>query len=146
MTRTVATLLEPAGLAGLAQLLDAADLPSADIADPGRLIIRIEADSLVGFGGLEGEGSDRLLRSIVVVPDRRRHGLGRVLVAALERQAHDLGVERLHLLTTTAAPFFRALGYADIIAPPTFATVVAMESVTSTPVALVLDSFHTFKV
>jgi N-acetylglutamate synthase-like GNAT family acetyltransferase len=101
MTRTVATLLEPAGL------------PSADIADPGRLIIRIEADSLVGFGGLEGEGSDRLLRSIVVVPDRRRHGLGRVLVAALERQAHDLGVERLHLLTTTAAPFFRALGYAD---------------------------------
>lgn len=59
MTRTVATLLEPAGLAGLAQLLDAADLPSADIADPGRLIIRIEADSLVGFGGLEGEGSDR---------------------------------------------------------------------------------------
>jgi hypothetical protein len=38
MTRTVATLLEPAGLAGLAQLLDAADLPSADIADPGRLI------------------------------------------------------------------------------------------------------------
>ena len=113
MTRTVATLLEPAGLAGLAQLLDAADLPSADIADPGRLIIGIEADSLVGFGGLEGEGSDRLLRSIVVVPDRRRHGLGRVLVAALERQAHDLGVERLHLLTTTAAPFFRALGYAD---------------------------------
>ena len=113
MTRTVAPLIEPAGLAGLAQLLDAADLPSADIADPGRLIIRIEADSLVGFGGLEGEGSDRLLRSIVVVPDRRRHGLGRVLVAALERQAHDLGVERLHLLTTTAAPFFRALGYAD---------------------------------
>ena len=113
MTRTVATLLEPAGLAGLAQLLDAADLPSADIADPGRLIIRIEADSLVGFGGLEGEGSDRLLRSIVVVPDRRRLGLGRVLVADLERQAHDLGVERLHLLTTTAAPFFRALGYAD---------------------------------
>ncbi|GAA3275942.1 hypothetical protein GCM10020258_55580 [Sphingomonas yabuuchiae] len=56
MTRTVATLLEPAGLAGLAQLLDAADLPSADIADPGRLIIRIEADSLVGFGGLEEKG------------------------------------------------------------------------------------------
>ncbi len=124
MTRMVATVLEPAGLAGLAQLLDAANLPSADLADPGRLFFQIEADSLVGFGGLEGEGADRLLRSIVVVPDRRRHGLGRVLVAALERQAHDLEVKRLHLLTTTAAPFFRALGYADAdrgAAPPAIA-------------------------
>ena len=66
MTRTVATLLEPAGLAGLAQLLDAANLPSADLADPGRLFFRIEAGSLVGFGGLEGAGADRLLRSIAV--------------------------------------------------------------------------------
>ena len=67
MTRMVATVLEPAGLAGLAQLLDAANLPSADLADPGRLFFRIEAGSLVGFGGLEGAGADRLLRSIVVV-------------------------------------------------------------------------------
>lgn len=113
MTGLTITALEPAELAGLAWFLDAASLPSADLADPGRLFFRFEADSLVGYGGLEGEGADRLLRSIVILADRRGHGLGRALVATLERQARDFGVERLHLLTTTAAPFFRAIGYAD---------------------------------
>lgn len=116
--------LEPAELAELAWFLDAANLPSADLADPDRMFFRFEADSLVGYGGLEGEGTDRLLRSIVVLADRRGHGIGQALVATLERQASDLGVERLHLLTTTAAPFFRTLGYADAdrgAAPPTVA-------------------------
>ncbi len=124
MTGLTITALEPAELAGLAWFLDATSLPSADLADPGRLFFRFEADSLVGYGGLEGEGADRLLRSIVVLADRRGHGLGRALVATLEQQARDLGVERLHLLTTTAAPFFRALGYADAdrgAAPPAIA-------------------------
>ncbi len=112
MTGLTITALEPAELAGLAWFLDAASLPSADLAAPGRLFFRFEADSLVGYGGLEGEGADRLLRSIVILADRRGHGLGRALVATLEQQARDLGVRRLHLLTTTAAPFFRALGYA----------------------------------
>ena len=119
-----ATSLGPDEIAGLARFLDAASLPSADLADPGRLFFRIEADSLVGYGGLEGEGPDRLLRSIVILADRRGHGLGRALVAILERQARNLGVERLHLLTKTAAPFFRAIGYADAdrgAAPPAVA-------------------------
>ncbi|MFK3890991.1 arsenic resistance N-acetyltransferase ArsN2 [Sphingomonas sp. NPDC079357] len=118
------TALEPDDLTELARLLDAANLPSADLVDPGRLFFRFEADSLVGYGGLEGEGDDRLLRSIVILADRRRHGLGRTLVTTLERQAHTLGVRRLHLLTTTAAPFFRTLGYADAdrgAAPPAVA-------------------------
>jgi len=86
--------------------------------------LRAATDSLVGYGGLEGEGADRLLRSIVILVDRRRHGLGRALVTTLERQAHTLRVRRLHLLTTTAAPFFRTLGYADAdrgAAPPPIA-------------------------
>ena len=125
MTGLTITALEPDELAGLARLLDAASLPSADLADPGRQLFRFEADSPGGYGGLEGEGADRLLRSIVILADRRGHGLGQALVATLERQARDLGVERLHLLTTTAAPFFRALGYADTdrsTAPPPVAT------------------------
>ncbi|MCU6453418.1 arsenic resistance N-acetyltransferase ArsN2 [Sphingomonas sp. A2-49] len=108
-----AALLDPGELAGLAWCLDAANLPSADLADPGRLFFRFEADSLVGYGGLEGEGADRLLRSIVILADRRGHGVGRTLVTTLEQQARNRGVERLHLLTTTAASFFRALGYTD---------------------------------
>lgn len=124
MTKLTITALEPDELAGFARLLGAASLPSADLADPGRLFFRFEADSLVGYGGLEGEGADRLLRSIVVLADRRGQGLGRALIATLERQARDLMVERLHLLTTTAAPFFRALGYIDAdrgAAPPAVA-------------------------
>ncbi len=124
MTGLTITALEPDELTGLARLLDAASLPSADLAEPDRLFFRFEADDLVGYGGLEGEGADRLLRSIVILADRRRHGLGRVLVTTLERQAHTLGVRRLHLLTTTAAPFFRTLGYADAdrsAAPPAIA-------------------------
>lgn len=65
-----ATSLGPDELAGLAWFLDAASLPSADLANPGRLFFRFEADSLVGYGGLEGEGADRLLRSIVILADR----------------------------------------------------------------------------
>ena len=120
---TIATV-ESDELAGLAGLLNDASLASADLADPGRLFFRFEADNLVGYGGLEGDGAYRLLRSIVILADRRGHGLGRALVATLEQQARNFGVERLHLLTTTAAPFFRALGYADAdcgVAPPAVA-------------------------
>lgn len=124
MMELTATSLGPDEIAKLASFLETANLPSADLADPGRLFFQFEADRLVGYGGLEGGGADRLLRSIVVLPDRRGHGLGRALVATLERQARNLGVERLHLLTTTAAPFFRTLGYADAdrgAAPPAVA-------------------------
>ena len=113
MTKLIITPLESSELAGLAQFLNTADLPNSDLAEPDRMFYRFDADSLVGYGGLEGQGTDRLLRSIVILGDHRGHGLGRALVATLEQQAHDLGGRRLHLLTTTAAPFFRALGYID---------------------------------
>ena len=95
VTRMTAALLDPGELAGLAWFLDAASLPSADLAEPDRMFFRFEAESLVGYGGLEGEGPDRLLRSIVILADRRGHGLGQALVATLEQQARDLEVEAL---------------------------------------------------
>ena len=49
--------------------------------------------------------------SIVTAPGRRGQGLGRALLAALEAEARRHGAERLHLLTTTAAPFFSRYGY-----------------------------------
>ena len=125
MTELTITTLEPGELSGLAGFLDAASLPSADLAEPGRMFFRFDADGLVGYGGLEGEGADRLLRSIVILTDRRGNDLGRALVATLEQKARDLGVRRLHLLPTTAAPFFRTLGYADAgrrAAPPAVAS------------------------
>lgn len=125
MTTLVATRLRADELSGLVRLLEAASLPSADLAEQDRVFFRFDADYVVvGYGGLEGEGSDRLLRSLVVVSDRRGAGIGHAMVASLEQEARELGVQRLHLLTTTAARFFRAIGYLASnrdMAPPTIA-------------------------
>lgn len=100
-------------LGELRDALAASGLPVADLAEPGRAFFRFDDDAgLVGFGGLEGKGTDRLLRSLLVAADRRGAGLGRAMLAVLEAQARELDVARLHLLTTTAAPFFAANGYA----------------------------------
>ena len=95
----------------LIAVLDAAKLPTVDILNGGRDFFRFEDHALVGFAGIEGNGPDRLLRSVVVVPSRRSVGAGSALVAALERLAVSQGVERLHLLTTTARAFFERCGY-----------------------------------
>lgn len=117
-----ATPLDPADLGELRDALTASGLPVADLAESGRTFFRFDDGAgLVGYGGLEGEGADRLLRSLLVVADRRGAGFGRAVLAALEARARELGVARLHLLTNTAAPFFAASSYAaaDRNAAPT---------------------------
>ena len=105
--------LDPDNLGGLRDALAASGLPVADLAEPGRAFFRFDDDAgVVGYGGLEGLGADRLLRSLLVVTDRRGDGLGRSVLALLENVARVMQVERLHLLTDTAAPFFAANGYA----------------------------------
>ncbi|WP_454887132.1 GNAT family N-acetyltransferase [Sphingomonas oryzagri] len=81
-------------------------------------------DAPIGFVGLEGSGPDRLLRSLVVLPGRKRQGHGGLLVAHAETFARRSGAERLHLLATTIPDFFRVRGYrpADrAMAPATIA-------------------------
>ncbi|HEY0112185.1 MAG TPA: arsenic resistance N-acetyltransferase ArsN2 [Allosphingosinicella sp.] len=109
-----AVSLTPGGLFELSRSLEAAGLPVDDLEEPGRAFFRFEDEGgAVGYGGLEGEGSDRLLRSLVVAPERRGQGLGRLVLAEIEEQARDSGAARLHLLTTTAAAFFAANGYQE---------------------------------
>ena len=109
----VATELDAASIDGMAHFLAAAGLPTSDLMAPDRAFYRFDASTTAGYGGLEGVGPDRLLRSLVVVHDLRRMGLGRTIVAALEDKARTLGALRLHLLTNGASPFFRACGYAN---------------------------------
>ncbi|HEY0625219.1 MAG TPA: arsenic resistance N-acetyltransferase ArsN2 [Allosphingosinicella sp.] len=98
----------------LIHTLARSSLPTEDVNEQGRSFFRFEDDEgLVGFGGWEGEGRDRLLRSLVVVEGRQRQGLGSIVLAQLETEAKDAGADRFHLLTTTAASFFRANGYRD---------------------------------
>lgn len=100
-------------LGELRDALAASGLPVADLSEPGRAFFRFDDHAgLVGYGGIEGHGTDRLLRSFLVATDRRGDGLGRVMLRLLEGEARELGVVRLHLLTNTAASFFAASGYA----------------------------------
>ena len=100
----------------LIRLLTQLGLPAEDVDEPGRTFFRFEDDAgLIGYGGWEGRGADRLLRSLVITPARQRQGLGSTALAKIEFYAHQSGAERLHLLTTTAAMFFRSHGYLDAV-------------------------------
>jgi GNAT superfamily N-acetyltransferase len=81
--------------------------------------------TLVGVGGLtrdiySGEPRTGRLRHLYVRREWRRRGIGRVLVAELERRAsaHFTALV-LRTDTATAAQFYRALGYEQIAVPPT---------------------------
>ncbi len=66
---------------------------------------------MVGTGALQWFGDAALLRSVAVAAEFRNTGLGRRIVAELEKAARAAGISALVLLTTTARGFFEALGY-----------------------------------
>jgi len=103
----------PADLPAIVSLLRAAALPTDDLADIAELRTWVlqSGTALRGVIALEPFGTEGLLRSLAVEPDSRRTGLGRTLVARLERDAAREGLRRLVLLTQTAESFFRGLGY-----------------------------------
>jgi N-acetylglutamate synthase-like GNAT family acetyltransferase len=103
-------------LGDVAALLAEAGLPTDDLAEPGRRFWRFR-DGLgdtVGVAGLEIDGTDALLRSVVVAPPRRRCGVGHDIVRRTLDFAAALGARRAFLLTTTAREFFAAQGFSPI--------------------------------
>lgn len=107
-----------ADLAPIHVLLDAANLPSADIgaAQLAHFLVArsTDSDELAGVVGLEPTAPVALLRSLAVAPSRRGAGVGAVLVAAIEALAAGQGINELVLLTTGAERFFARLGYSVI--------------------------------
>lgn len=101
-----------ADLTAICKLLASAGLPTSDLssAQPEFLAIR-DGDVLVAAGALQRVGASALLRSVVVSPERQGTGLGDSIVLALENAAREAKVERLILLTQTAAAFFARHGY-----------------------------------
>lgn len=69
---------------------------------------------LVAVAGLEKSGSRGFLRSLAVMPGRRRRGVGEALVSQSELAALVAGVREIYLLTPAAADFFRRLGYQEL--------------------------------
>jgi amino-acid N-acetyltransferase len=103
---------QAADLPAVLTVLQDAGLPTADLESARSLHMwLLEAEeSLIGVIGLERFGVYALLRSLAVAPSYRQRGMGRRLVARLERDAQADGVEQLVLLTETADKFFGAMG------------------------------------
>jgi|SRR5579862_9863987 len=107
----------PRDRARIREFLEAANLPTGDLdeAKPQFVLATTQdADELVGTGALQLFGRVALLRSVAVVPRLRRSGLGRGIVAELERLAREARVKDLVLLTTTAREFFERVGFGVI--------------------------------
>ncbi|WP_420456922.1 arsenic resistance N-acetyltransferase ArsN2 [Rubrivirga sp.] len=100
----------------LRDLLSASDLPTRDLSasDAGRFLVLRAGNAVVGCVAVEPYGDAGLLRSLAVAPELRGLGLGDRLVDAAEATARTGGLGSLVLLTTTAAGFFQARGYAPL--------------------------------
>ena len=69
---------------------------------------------LVGFGRASSDGFSRaVLWDIVVAGDLQGHGLGRRVIEELLHAPPVVGVERVYLMTTNSAGFYRQLGFQD---------------------------------
>jgi len=97
---------------------DLADVSAHFLDAGGDFLVVEETAHLVGMGGIRPNNHEEAeVRHIRVHPARRRRGIGRLLMTALEARARELGFERVHLDTATNQPeaiaFYRALGYSD---------------------------------
>lgn len=87
-------------------------LPTGDLAaSRPQFIVACDGEQLIGTGAIAPFGSAALLRSVAVSAQWRSAGVGRLIVAELERRARAAGIGRLVLLTLTARDFFARLGY-----------------------------------
>jgi amino-acid N-acetyltransferase len=91
-------------------LLNKENLPVSDIEQANWFaLLGIKNDGeLSAVGGLELCGNSLLLRSVVVDPQIRGKGLGRLLVERLLSQAEMSGFGAVHLLTLDAEEYFSA--------------------------------------
>jgi N-acetylglutamate synthase-like GNAT family acetyltransferase len=95
----------PAFLAALRE----AGLPTEDLSMPGQRFFAFEGGG--AFGGFALSGRIALLRSLVVVADRRHSGLGTAALKALLHEIGSVGATEVWLLTTSASGFFERLGF-----------------------------------
>jgi N-acetylglutamate synthase-like GNAT family acetyltransferase/SAM-dependent methyltransferase/catechol 2,3-dioxygenase-like lactoylglutathione lyase family enzyme len=102
----------PADLEAVLGLLDEAVLPRAGVTSNfGQFLVARAGGRVVGAVGLERYGVSVLLRSLVVAPSHRGQGVGATLVRRSLERARAAGVERVFLLTLTAADFFGRFGF-----------------------------------
>lgn len=86
----------------LVAALEAAGLPTADLGETGRRFFRFRDDTgrTVGFVGWERTERATLLRSLVVLPERRGKGWSRAITDWALQRLGEGGVGAVYALTT----------------------------------------------
>ena len=111
-------VIEPAkatDVATIKLILQANQLPVQGVDDHWRtFLVARDGDKIVACGGAEAYPIAALIRSIAVLPDYQRHGLGRRLVRQLLDRLAARGLREFYLLTTTAEDYFRKRGFKTI--------------------------------
>ena len=83
--------------------------------NPGLFLLALDESRIVGSALAGWDGRRGWLYHVGTDPDRRRGGIGRALVAAIETRLRDLGCPKLNLIVwddnEQAMAFWRALGY-----------------------------------
>jgi amino-acid N-acetyltransferase len=105
----------PGDAEAIAELLTASALPlDGALACLGNAVVARADGVVVGCAALELFGVNALLRSVAVDVAVRRGGIGRRLTAAAMDLAAASGISTVYLLTTTAEPYFAALGFESV--------------------------------
>jgi amino-acid N-acetyltransferase len=102
-------------LAAFLALLQSAELPTSGVSDsfPASYTVVRRGEAVIAGAGLEIYGAHGLLRSLAVTSSERARGLGRQLVDDRLSEAERRNLDAVYLLTTTAADYFRRLGFTD---------------------------------
>jgi N-acetylglutamate synthase-like GNAT family acetyltransferase len=74
-------------------------------------LVALEGTGVVGAIALERYGTSAMLRSLVVVDDRRNNGIGFRLVAGALEVARWSGIGEVHLYTENAQGYFSKFGF-----------------------------------
>jgi N-acetylglutamate synthase-like GNAT family acetyltransferase len=92
------------------------DLSVDGILAPGTLyLVGCVNAEIIGAIGLEGYGGPAcLLRSLAVLPDYRRRGIGAELMNAAHDAARSAGASVIYLFSTGAGAYYQQIGYREV--------------------------------
>ena len=96
------------------ELLKKNNLPTEDINSGTQLFVLEENDGVIGTVAVEYDFNVALVRSLSLAEEKRKSGIGEILVRFIEHYVHKQGVHSVYLLTTTAENFFLKKGYKRI--------------------------------
>jgi amino-acid N-acetyltransferase len=96
-------------------------------------VIARDGERVVGCGGAQAYQFAALIRSVTVVPDYRRSGIGRRIVRQLLDRLASRGLREFYLLTTDAEGYFKKRGFKTVDRDEVHPQIVATREFQSEP-------------